>query len=82
MWEFIQSYGIWSVLGIAALHLFVGITALYLFAGGCGRGAGMDCGGYARHSRRQGERRPSGWEPEVERDEEIVASPRNGQPHH
>jgi hypothetical protein len=73
MWEFIQSYGIWSVLGIAAL---------YLFTGGCGRGAGMDCGGYARHRRCQGERRPSGREPEVECDEEIVASPRNGQPHH
>jgi hypothetical protein len=32
IWEFIQSYGIWTVLDIAAL---------YLFARGCGRGAGM-----------------------------------------
>jgi hypothetical protein len=73
MWEFIQSYGIWILLGIAAL---------YLFAGGCGRGAGMGCGGHARHSQRRGDRRSSGREPEGERDEEMVASPRNGQPHH
>jgi hypothetical protein len=45
MWESIQSYGIWIVVGIAAL---------YLLARGCGRGAGMGCGGHGRHSYRQG----------------------------
>jgi hypothetical protein len=73
MWEFIQSYGIWILLGIAAL---------YLFAGGCGRGAGMGCGGHGRHSHRQSDRRPSQREPEGERDEEMVTSSRNGQRHH
>jgi hypothetical protein len=65
MWEFIQSYGVWIILGIAAL---------YLFAGGCGRGAGMGCGGHGTHSHRQGDRRPSRREREDEPDEEMVGS--------
>jgi hypothetical protein len=73
MWEFIQSYGIWIVLGFAAL---------YLFAGGCRRGVGMDCGGHGRHNSHQDNRRPSRREPEDERDEAMVASSRHRQRHH
>jgi hypothetical protein len=73
MWEFVQGYGIWILLGLAAL---------YLFAGGCGRGAGMGCGGHSRHSHRQRDRRPIQRELEDVRDDEPIGTLRNGQPHH
>ena len=73
MWQFIQTHRIWIVLGIAAM---------YLLARGCGRGAGMGCGGHGRHSDRQADRRLPRREPKGERDEEMVASSRDGQHHH
>jgi hypothetical protein len=73
MWEFIQSYGIWIVLGIAGM---------YLLARGCGRGAGLGCGGHGRHGHRQDDRRLPRREPKGEREEEMVAASRNGHYHH
>ena len=69
MWEFIQGYGIWILLAIAAIDLF---------AGACGRGGGMGCGGHGAHGRYREGRRPSPRELMNERNEESVGASHNG----